>query len=358
MGYIMVPKVGIRLRKNESLEQFRRRLYERCENTQPFLLEVPYDKTLAEDSLEKIKSLPNLKDYPKTENENACRFCEYAAYCSTGDLELLPPRQRRHIERSDHIKVYLYGAPYVGKTTMANSFPEPLFFNTDGNYNSFDAPYIPVRDETVGGLKTKAWDKFNADVKELLATPDYGGYKTVVIDLVDGLYEHCRKAIYDKLHITHESDNNFVAWDVVRSEFYRPITALCASNLNVVLISHEDSSRDIMGRSGGKITAVKPNLHEKVAIRLSSMVDMTVRLVDENGLKFLSFKADNVQFGGCRIKNPPDKLPASYQALKAWIDSVPQMSNINQAAPQMQPTVQPKAPQGPQGLPPVNMFRN
>lgn len=326
MGYIMIPKTSIRLKKDEVVSSFRDRLRNLLDNAQPYILDVSYNEDLALESLKQLQGLDDLPIYPLTEDKKKCRWCEYEPYCRTGNIDMIPLNQPRPAQESwQFIKVYMYGAPYAGKTTAAQTFPDPLFFNTDGNYNSFSAPYIPVRDSEINGIKVDAWDQFKMDVDEFLATPEYNGFKTVVLDQVEGLYEYCRANVCKRLHIQHESDDNFKAWDQVRTEYYSVIKKLAsAPNLNLVLISQEDNTRDFFSRSGNKVTSFKPNLQEKVAIRLASLVDMTVRLVRKDNGAFFLFSSDSHQFSGCRISNPPDSLPANYPALKQWIDSVNQ----------------------------------
>ena len=85
--------------------------------------------------------------------------------------------------------------------------------------------------------------------------------------------------MYDRLGITHESDDSFRAWDKVRTEFLSTIRRLMNLDYeNIVLISHEDTSKDITKKSGDKITAIKPNIADKVANKIAGMVDIVARL--------------------------------------------------------------------------------
>lgn len=342
MGYLMVPKIQIRLKKLETVEQFRQRLFDLCDKAQPYIKLVEYNEQLAKDSLQQLAKLEFEPTYPPVADEKACRFCQYAPYCFSGDINVLNIKQKRDVSDINHIRVLMYGVPYSGKTFAAQTFPAPVVLNTDGNVNTIDVPYIPIRESAENGLKKNGWTVLKETVQELLETPGHCGFQTIVVDLVDGCYELCRLYMYKKLNITHESDQNLVAWDKVRTEFYSLMNNICSSDMNVVLISHEDASRDLMSRNGAKITAIKPNLHEKVAVRLSSMVDMTMRLVNDNGTRFFSFRSDIEQFGGCRLGNPPDRLPANYQALMNWI-----MQELAAKAVMQQPI-----PQQP-GMPPV-----
>ena len=53
---------------------------------------------------------------------------------------MLPKNEKRTVNKLSQIKIWIYGAPFSGKTTLANNFPDALMLNTDGNINSFDRP--------------------------------------------------------------------------------------------------------------------------------------------------------------------------------------------------------------------------
>lgn len=87
--------------------------------------------------------------------------------------------------------------------------------------------------------------------------------------------------MYDRLGITHESDDSFRAWDKVRTEFLSTIRRLMNLDYeNIVLISHEDTSKDITKKSGDKITAIKPNIADKVANKIAGMVDIVASITE------------------------------------------------------------------------------
>ena len=106
----------------------------------------------------------------------------------------------------------------------------------------------------------------------------------------------------DKNGWEHESDDSFKAYDIVRSEFLRTIKRLLNLPYNIVLISHEDTSRDIMSKDK-KITAITPNLQEKLRNKIAGMVDLVCRVVVESdGTRKLTFKSNEVVFGGGRLQ--------------------------------------------------------
>ena len=102
-------------------------------------------------------------------------------------------------------------------------------------------------------------------------------FKTIVVDLVNDTYEFCRLFMYDKLKITHESDDSRGAWDKVRTEYLSTMRrVLHLPYENIILLSHEDATKDLTKKTGEKITSVKPKMADKVAdslaIKTSSLV--------------------------------------------------------------------------------------
>lgn len=216
----------------------------------------------------------------------------------------LPENKRREVGEITKRVMWIYGAPFSGKTTFADSAPNPLILNTDGNAVYVTAPYVSIQDEViVNGRMTQrkmAWVVFKEYVEEL--EKGQNDFKTIVVDLVNDAYEMCRLYMYDKLGITHESDDTFRAWDKVRTEFLstmRKVTHLPYEN--IILISHEDASRDLTKKSGDKYTSIKPKMQDKVADSLAGMVGFVGRCYVDNGEHFLSIKPDETTFGGGRL---------------------------------------------------------
>lgn len=225
---------------------------------------------------------------------------------------MLPANKKREVNVSSRVKIWIYGAPFSGKTTLANQFPDALFLNTDGNLNSFDSPVVEIKEKVDGRQIIDVWSLFNDTVNELQKGSEF---KTIVVDLVEDVYEACRRHCYKQLNIEHESDNGFKAWDYVRNEFLTTMKRLMTLDYNIVLISHEDMSKDITKKSGDKITSIRPNITEKIANKIAGMVDLVGRVVADDNRRTMSFKPDEVVFGGGRLKVPNAPIPLNYQAL-------------------------------------------
>lgn len=326
MYFLFVPKTGIRKKKTEDIYQFRQRLYDWLETARIKQVEIPYDPSKVEEFHEIAERMINATEFPKN-STRLCDFCEYKLFCKENvNYMLLPSNERRNIEKVTKRVVWLYGAPFSGKTTFANKFPDPLMLNTDGNIRFVDSPYIAIKDEvTVEGRSTKrkfAWEVFKDAIAELEKKEN--DFKTIIVDLLEDTYEHCRLYMYDQLGITHESDDSFRAWDKVRIEFLSTLKRLMNLDYhNIILISHEDTTKDITKKSGDRITAIKPNLNEKASNKVAGMVDIVGRVTADGEKRILAFKSDEVIFGGGRLTTTATTIPLDYdEFIKVYAGAV------------------------------------
>ena len=291
MYFFFIPKVKIKPKKAESLLDF----------------------------LFQIKAAQEETEFPKAANY-LCRYCEYQDYCEKGwDYFMkLPENKRRTLDAVRKRTIWIYGAPFSGKTTFANNFPDPLMLNTDGNIKFVDAPYLYMRDNVrVEGRQTKttlAWEIFKDTVAELEKKENT--FKTIVVDLLEDMYEHCRIYICDRQGWKHESDDSFRAWDMVRGEFFHVLRRLMNLDYeNIILISHENTSRDLTRKGGDKISAISPNLPEKVAVKVAGMVDLVARIVADGDAHSFCFKSNEVIFGGGRLTVDHRDIPLDVDEL-------------------------------------------
>lgn len=332
MAYLICPKIGIRRKDGEDTESFRLRLREEMEKPEwkPMLIPVENSEGAIEFWYEDVHKLMTATEFPKKEGK-LCWWCDYREYCQDGSTVnlmeendmLLPKNERVPKSGNEHWRIWLYGESYSGKTYLADKFPNVLMLNSDGNTTEVTAPRIRIADQiTVEGRITKhymAWSYFKDVIKELEKGSEF---ETIVLDLYEDFYEFCRQYMYDKLKITHESDQAFSAWDKVRSEFFSTMKGLFSLPYNFILISQEDKSRDITNKSGDKITAIKPNINDKVAVKTEGLTTFTARVIKESDNKrWISFKTDDVVFGGGRIKVDAVDIPCTYEAVMGVLNS-------------------------------------
>ncbi|ADJ78929.1 AAA family ATPase [Ligilactobacillus salivarius] len=323
LRYVFIPKIRLKQKKTESEYQFRQRLKRAInKDYQIKIKDVEYNPNKVIEWLTAAKHMSEATEFPLNEDDPFWKYSPYRDYVEKGltyNMVTLPENKRRILTEVTRRKLWIYGAPFTGKTTFANEFPDPLMLNTDGNTSYVDAPVVPIKDEvTTTGRRTSrkfAWQVFKEYIDELEKKDN--DFKTIVVDLVEDLYESCRLYMYDKLGIEHESDDPFKAWDEVRTEFLSTMRRV--TNLdyeNIVLISHEDSTKDILSRAGAKLTTFKPNIQEKVANKIAGMVDLVCRVVVEDNEHILSFKTTTTQFGGGRLSDlSVDSINLNYDEL-------------------------------------------
>lgn len=337
MYFVFVPKVQIRQKKTETLFDFRQRLIRELDKVEPSVKPIQYDPQKVIDHLEITQVIPQMTEYSKNPTR-LCDWCDYKNFCQEGDLQdMLPSTNRVAIDATNYKKMWIYGAPFSGKTTVCDAAPTPINLNTDGNVKTVTMARLPIKDTMEGRQKKLAWEVFKAAIDELEAG---SGFKTIVVDLLEDTYESCRLWMYKQMGITHESDDSFRAWDKVRTEFLSTFRRLLNLPYNVILISHEDMSKDITKRTGDKVTAIKPNLQDKIANKIAGMVDIVCRVLVEDDGRYLSFKSDAVVFGGGRLSaNGKNMIPLSWDAIENFYASV----GCSEAAEVEEPT-QPEKP--------------
>ena len=320
MYFVFVPKVAIRQKKTESLFQFRQRLLKELDKVQPHLEPIAYNPQKVIDHLEITQVIPQVTEYSKNPTR-LCDWCEYKNYCQKGEVfEMLPSTNRVTMNFGQHKKIWIYGPPFSGKTTVCDAAPTPLNLNTDGNVKGVTMPRLPIVNTKEGRQTKLAWKVFEDAITELEAGSDF---ETIVVDLLEDTYTACRLWMYEEKGVEHESDDLKV-WDMVRTKYLSTIKRLMDLPYNIVVISHEDTTKDIFKKSNDKVTAIKPNIQDKVATKIAGMVDIVFRVViEDDDTRWLSAKHDNVIFGGGRLKTKngeklPNKIPLSWDAIEEF----------------------------------------
>lgn len=330
--FVFVPKSFLRQKqknksnpRDETLYEFRNRVMKDLESKEIQIKQVQYDPNKVIEYLIATKHCIEDSEYTKNPTR-LCDWCDYKAFCQEGiDYMNLPKNERRDIEVSSKKKIWLYAPPFAGKTTLTDKFPDPLILTTDGNIKNVTAPYVYIKDEvTVTGRVTNrkfAWEVFKDVIDEL--EKKQNDFKTISLDLVEDTREMCRLYMYDKMSIQHESDSGFgKGWDVIKTEYLSTMRRFFNLDYdNIIICSHEDITKSITKKSGEQITRIAPNIQEAIATKLAGMVDIVARIiVNDDNTRTISFKTDNVIFGGGRLNIKGREIPCDYDELMAVYD--------------------------------------
>ena len=231
---------------------------------------------------------------------------------------ILPKNEKVKRDGAQNIKLWIYGTPNIGKTTFANQFPDALMINTDGNYKYIDSPVISLLDST-----KDPWEVF-IDVIDTILKGDHT-YKTIVIDLLEDVYQYARNFYCKKLKIDHESELGYAkGYDIIRNNFLIALRKLVNAPYNIIFISHEETDV-VKDRIGRETTVYKTALPDKVAKKISGMVEITGRIsavskADEKGdpvdTRVLQLSSNKEQYGGNKIPTiHVDNIELNYENL-------------------------------------------
>jgi hypothetical protein len=85
--YVLIPKIFIRQKKDETLYEFRQRLQEHLEASEIKLMSVPFDSDTITDFQECCQHLSVVSEFPKNPTR-LCDWCEFKEYCqSDGEID-------------------------------------------------------------------------------------------------------------------------------------------------------------------------------------------------------------------------------------------------------------------------------
>lgn len=325
MGYLFIPKSGIRQKKTEDLFQFRKRLETTVSKQKVHLVPIEYDENQVIYFQNKVEQIRDTTEFPRNVTGD-CFACNphfapnYLEMIDKGEIQmvLIPKNELKEKKVDLNPDVWLYADSYVGKTTFWDKFDDVLFINTDGNTDNIRHVPFKLKDKvTKEGRITKrkfAWETFLELIQDL-EIENTEGYKTIVLDLVEDLRNHCRNYVFDKYGWEHESDGTYgKGWSMVTREFDNAIKRLKMIGLQVVYISKELRS-DVTLKGGSVRTTFKPNIDDKTANFLTGTVDITMRAyVNDDDEHKLILKKESNMFGGGRYEFKQKEIPLEKDA--------------------------------------------
>lgn len=83
IGYFFIPKISIKQGKDETIQEFRKRLVSELELARPTIKEVKYSTKQVSLFFEDIKKIQSATEYPKKEGW-LCDWCDYKDLCQKG----------------------------------------------------------------------------------------------------------------------------------------------------------------------------------------------------------------------------------------------------------------------------------
>jgi len=185
-------------------------------------------------------------------------------------MAILPDKPSPPSARMADYSWHFYGEPGVGKTTLGNQFPSPVFISTEPGTSAMLAASVPVNNWqdmklVIGALKE---EKHN--------------YKTVVLDTVDIAYNLCATHVCDSNGWVDVADGDWGrGWRAVDREWTNMISQLRGLPMCTIFIGHE-KREEIMERLGSRDVAtgrhrVSTALPRSARATLHSAMDFILR---------------------------------------------------------------------------------
>ncbi len=133
-------------------------------------------------------------------------------------------------------KDLIYGVEGVGKSSLASTYPSPLFLDFEGSTDEMDVDRIPI----------ESWDDFAEVSNLLLKSKDYYDVETVVFDTADWFEPIVISKILKDDGADSITDSKFYGFgagdrrisEFVKSNIFPVLNAFLRSGRNVVIVAH------------------------------------------------------------------------------------------------------------------------
>lgn len=245
-------------------------------------------------------------------------------------------------------KVVLYGPEGVGKSSLAASFPSPLFIDPEGSTTELDVQRL---------AKPTSWQMIEQQVE--WAKSQIGTYKTLVIDTADWAEKLLSHSIASKAGKSSIEDfgygKGFVFLEEEFGKFLNKLSDLTELGMHVVLVAHSQIVKFEQPDEMGAYDRYQLKLSKKVAPLVKEWADMLLFLnyktfsvaADENGKKHkaqggrrMIYTTHHPAWDAKNRQGLPDELPLEYGAIAHIFEAgVPQAPQPTYQAPPIQEPV-------------------
>lgn len=215
-------------------------------------------------------------------------------------------------------KIFLYGREKIGKSTFASQFPDAVFLMCEPGLNALNTYQVPI----------DSWPTFLEACAELAEHKHQ--FRTIVIDIVDILYQHCSAHVLGEYQVQHESDLDWgKGWKVVENEFSRVVSKLSVLGLGIILISHSELVT-IRPKYAPEYTRIVPTLSKQARSFTMGLADHILYMDVDNGqqsdIRTISCRPTDLFEAGSRWPMPaqialPEDQSQDYAVFKAHYDA-------------------------------------
>jgi len=209
---------------------------------------------------------------------------------------------------------FLYGATMSGKSYLASEFPNPLFFDTDGNADANPFPSIQlrnIRNKSGDGFSQNVIDQLDQAILELQTTDHT--FETVVMDVIDDIVVMIEQYITVNAGVDSLGDIGYgKGYAAFNNIFQQLVIDLKALPINVVYVSRISTWED------NGIQKEEPSLKEKHVNIVNGNCDYMIQTkkIGKNYVRIVKAKRKNYQrekVSDERILNILDSVTGAFE---------------------------------------------
>lgn len=205
---------------------------------------------------------------------------------------------------------YLYGAPKVGKTTLASKFPNALILASEKGYSAL--PGVYAQDIT-------RWSELKEVVRDLKKPEVKERFKSIIIDTIDVIGGYCDKYVCDQLGIESLGEGGWGVngWAKYKKEFETTFRTITNLGYALVFISH-DTDKTFKRKDGTEYNQTVPTAQRSINEIAKAMADIfCYATIDEvtKERKLILRSLDGTVDAGCRFKYITPEIPLDYNEL-------------------------------------------
>ena len=195
--------------------------------------------------------------------------------------------------------VLLYGAPKVGKTTFASSFPKNLFLSTEQGTNALPSVYA---------VNIENWSAFKRILSQLKKEEVQEKYNTITIDTITILWDLCEKYICQQNGV--EAINQIPyggGYSQLGKEFSEAMRQITLMPYGLVFIAHSETGMRKNPYTGEDEEFVRPSLNKRCYAIANRLVDAIIYIdnyFDEDGqsIRRMITRETPTVFAGSRFR--------------------------------------------------------
>lgn len=204
---------------------------------------------------------------------------------------------------------YIYGAPKVGKTTLARDMGALIVACEDGT-RALTGAYVQ---------KAKNWSDIRALMRFCKDERIKERYKAIAFDTIDVCANFAKKYVCAQLDIQTLGEGGWAknGWSTFKEELEEVFRTITMEGYAVLFISH-DKTEEVTRPDGTKFTRIVPTAQSSLNTIIKNMADIIAYgyfdpMTQERYMMLRSL--DGMADVGCRFQYIEPKIPFGYKSL-------------------------------------------